>query len=136
MDSRSSELFTRIVDFAGKVKNFKESAPPVVKEVLDTEFSTLLGHHKSLEEFVLAARNSVGSHTTLSSRVAIASALAKQTSPAEAAKLVIDGISGRGVTLETCREALAALKTLNFEEDSINQWIAAMKERFPLLKAF
>ena len=137
MDPKSSDLLTRIVDFGIKVEKFKSGdCPAVVKEVIDAELPTLLNNHKSVADYVAAA--AADTMTNLPTRVAVANALmlVKKASAEDAAKLILEGgLDGRGVNVETCRQALAALKSLG-ATDAVGKWTAAVMERFPLLKDF
>ena len=138
LDPQSSELLSRIADFGIKVQKFKtEDYPAVVKEVIDSELPALLNNHASVAEYV----SSVATDTTKSGlpyRIAVAKALVlvNKASVAEAAKYLVDGgLDGRGVSVETCRDALDALKTFG-ASDATFEWIAMVKERFPLITGF
>jgi peptide alpha-N-acetyltransferase len=130
-----SEYFSRIVDFAVKMPTFTD-IPDAVKSVITQESATLL-NQKTATEFVAEAadRARKDATTDLPSRVAIAQALAK-TSPSStdaAASIIVNGgVNTMGVSVETCRQALAALKSLKAEA-ATKEWIIAVKERFPLL---
>ena len=137
VDPKSSDLLTRIVDFGIKVEKFKSGdCPAVVKEVIDAELPTLLNNHKSVADYVAAT--AADTMTNLPTRVAVANALmlVKKAFAEDAAKLILEGgLDGRGVNVETCRQALAALKSLG-ATDAVGKWTAAVMERFPLLKDF
>jgi hypothetical protein len=130
-----SEYFSRLVDFAVKMPTFT-GIPEAVKSVITQESATLL-NQMSATEFVAEAadRARKDATTDLPTRVAIAQALAK-TSPSStdaAASIIVDGgVHTMGVSVETSRQALAALKGLKAEA-ATKQWITAVKERFPLL---
>lgn len=139
LDSKSSDLLTRIVDFGTKMEKSKnEDYPSVVMEVINSELPTLLGNHKLVADYVANAASSVVPLTSLSNRIAIAEALVSvnKASAVDAAKVIVEGgIGGRGVTVETCQLAAASLKSLN-TSDACAKWEVAVKERFPLLKIF
>ena len=138
MDSQSSDLLSRIADFGTKVEKFKaDDFPAVVKDVIDAELPALLNNHESVAEYVsTAAKESVTKG--LPSRIAVAKALVlvQKASVTDAAKFLVDGgLGGRGVCVESCRDALDALKTFG-ASDAIREWIGMVKERFPLITSF
>lgn len=75
--------------------------------------------------------------STLSRRVAVAKALVQTNSAsvdAAAKHIVESGLSGRGVSVATCREALSALKSMGgTDSDVCTQWISSVKERYPYM---
>lgn len=138
VDSQSSELLSRIADFGTKVEKFKtEDYPAVVKEVIDSELPALLNNHESVAEYVSTAAKETATRG-LPYRIAVAKALVlvKKASVTEAAKYLVDGgLDGRGVCVESCRDALDSLKTFG-ASDAISEWIGMVKERFPLVTSF
>ena len=140
LDAQSSALFNRIVDFASKSATLG-SDQPVVREVIQSELPSLL-EGQSLSEFVLAASRRVKQDplSNLSTRIEVAKALVKtDTAPvSDAASIIVDdGLSGRGVTVISCREALDTLKGFGGEAGGATAaWITKVTERFPLLKNF
>jgi hypothetical protein len=137
IDPESSELFSRVVDFAGKMDSFAE-ATDVVRTVMKAETPQLLGG-QSVAEFVKAAASNVrdNARTDLPMRIAVAKALVetKTSSVADASAVIINGgISSTKVTVETCRDALGAMKAFGKESDgAVKQWIADVQGRFPLI---
>ena len=137
LDPTSSELLTRIVDFGLKSAQFTTADyPAVVKEVIDSELPTLLNNHKSVADFVGAAATETESNLPYRIATARALVLVKKASADDVAKYLIDaGLGGRGVSVESCREALDALKGFG-AHNAVKDWNAAVKERFPLVKDF
>lgn len=139
IDPDSSELFTRIVDFAGKKESFNELRGPT-RTVLDDALPTLLDNH-SVEDFVESAATMVRKSSTIALpfRTAVAQALVgtKAGSAADAAALITTGgMDSKLVTVQTCLDAHAALKTFGAEAAAAkNDWATAIQQRFPLLPA-
>ena len=140
LDPQNGELFTRIVDFADKTSP-EDDCHDAVKELLERELPKLYDG-KTLSQFVQDAAASAKSDasTNLALRIAIARATVKTNtgSVGDAASLIVDqGIDGRGVEVETVRAALDCLKEFGDEASaSKTKWIAATKERFPLITNF
>jgi hypothetical protein len=103
--------------------------------------SVLLGD-LSLTDFVLAAFQQTKQEplASLDTRIEVAKALVKTNtaSVSDAASLIVNGgLSGRGVTVTSCRKALNTLKSLGDEASNATAtWISMVMERFPLLKDF
>jgi hypothetical protein len=141
LDPESGDLISRIVDFALKVDPSLKTDVAAVQHVVNNGISKLLDG-KSVGDFVKAARDKVSNDplTSLPTRVAVARALVStnSSSVAEAASLIVNGgLQGRGVSVESCRAALMALRELGSEADGATaQWIADVKARFPLLVDF
>jgi peptide alpha-N-acetyltransferase len=137
IDPESCELFSRVVDFAGKMDSFAE-ATDVIRTVMKAETPQLLGG-QLVAEFVKAAASNVrdNARTDLPTRLAVAKALVetKTSSVADASAVIVNGgISSTKVTVETCRDALKALKAFGNESDgAVKQWIADVQGRFPLI---
>jgi hypothetical protein len=140
IDPESTELFSRIVDFAGKMDSFTE-ATDVVRVVMKEETPLLLGG-QSVADFVKAAASSVrdNARTDLPTRVSVAKALVetKTSSVADASAVIVTGgISSTKATVENCRNALDALKAFGDEADgAVKQWIADVQGLFPLVSNF
>jgi hypothetical protein len=139
IDPERSEYLDRVVDFATKIESFKD-LPEAVNTVLTGEFPQLLDK-KSIAEFLKWTSEKIrqdGQNSCLSNRTVIAKALisTKSGSVSDASSLILDGgISGKGVTVDACREAAAVLKTFGGEANTFReQWISQVKERFPLVK--
>jgi len=127
LDATSSELFSRIVDFAHRTQQTSASLPAVVQQVVDSELPELLQNCDSVTAFVAATAASLnGTLSSLWTRIAVLKAMGDAT--------VIDGLEGRDVTVESCREAaLGALKELG-ATDAAAAWKMVVQERFPLMK--
>lgn len=140
LDAQHSELFSRIVDFAQKGTAGAKGHPSVT-EVIASETAELLGG-KSVMNFVLEAAAAVKADplTDLPQRVAVSNALVstKSCGVAEAASLIVDtGLDGRGVSADTCRDALASLAAFGKgAEQAKEQWIAKVRKRFPMITKF
>lgn len=141
IEPMNSELFTRIVEFAGMVDTFKDF-PDAVRIVLVDETPPLL-NGKSVSAFLQDSLTGALADTTcpLPYRTAVAKSLVdkKIASVADAAKLITktDLRACRGVSADSCRNALTALKSFGNEaEGSTREWIASVKDRFPLLPSF
>ena len=138
LDPQNGELFTRIVDFSDKASP-EDDSHDAVKEILKDELPKLYDG-KALSQFVRdAAASAKGdASTNLSLRIAIARAIAKTKtgSTSDAASLIIDqGLDGQGVSVDTAKAALACLDEFGDEASAAKtKWIAAIKERFPLIK--
>jgi peptide alpha-N-acetyltransferase len=139
LDPKSPLLVTRLADFAMKMDSFKVEGP--AKTVL-TEESESLFSGKSLTDFVADLTKEARSDplTSLPLRCVVTEVLV--TTKAEdvwsAAKLIVDGgINSRGVSIESCRDALGSLKRLGKEASSfVDEWIKIVKEKYPLLNSF
>ena len=138
LEPQNGELFTRIVDFSDKASP-EEDSHDAVKEILKDELPKLYDG-KDLSQFVRdAAASAKGdASTNLSLRIAIARAIAKTKtgSTSDAASLIVDqGLDGQGVSVDTAKAALACLNEFGDEASAAKtKWIAAIKERFPLIK--
>ena len=138
LDPQNGELFTRIVDFSDKASP-EDDSHDAVKEILKDELPKLYDG-KALSQFVRdAAASAKGdASTNLSLRIAIARAIAKTKtgSTSDAASLIVDqGLDGQGVSVDTAKAALACLSEFGDEASAAKtKWIAAIKERFPLIK--
>jgi hypothetical protein len=140
IDATSSALFARIVDFASKADGLGADQD-AVREIISDELPVLL-NSQSVDDFVSTVVEQVkqDSLSSLATRIDVAKVLVtqKNTSVADAASLIVDGgLSGRGVTIDSCREALVALKGFGDDAaDSKEKWVAVVSERFPLLRDF
>lgn len=140
LDSKSPFYVTRLTDFALRVDSYKLEEGPA-KTVL-TEESAALFSGKSATDFVSDVAKEARSDplTSLPLRCAVAEVLVttKLEDRASAAKLVVEGgIDSRGVTIESCRAALATLKGLGKEAtSSAEEWTSIVKKRYPMIKNF
>jgi hypothetical protein len=140
IDPESTELFTRIVDFAGKMDGFVETSD-IVKAVIKEETPPLLGG-QSVGDFVKAAASAIRNDAMadLPTRVAVAKALIEtKTGPVtDACALIANGgISSKNATAATCHSALDALKAFGSDAaSSTKQWITDVQGRFPMISNF
>ena len=118
VDPDSHKLFSRIVDFSQRLSNKSagEGGAAVSEEVI-SDFSKLMDG-KSLLDFVNMSMDGVKNNplSTLSMRVAIAKAMLSTNvgSSADAASLLLDSkLNVRGVTVESCQEAVAFMDSLD-----------------------
>ena len=118
VDPDSHKLFSRIVDFSQRLSNKSagEGGAAVSEEVI-SDFSKLMDG-KSLSDFVNMSMDGVKNNplSTLSMRVAIAKAMLSTNvgSSADAASLLLDSkLNVRGVTVESCQEAVAFMDSLD-----------------------
>ena len=114
VDPDSHKLFSRIVDFSQRLSNKSagEGGAAASEEVI-RDFSKLMDG-KSLSDFVDDVKNNPLS--TLSMRVAVAKAMLSTNvgSSADAASLLLDSkLNVRGVTVESCQEAVAFMDSLD-----------------------
>jgi len=144
IDPTNPEVFLRIVAFAGKLDDLVgDSSSGPAGTVLREETPTLLNGKSSVAEFAkdMAAAVRDDPSTALPVRVAAAKALVETKSAPipDACSLITDGRldSMRMATVETCRDALTALKSFGSDAGAAtNAWIGAVKQRFPLLSDF
>jgi hypothetical protein len=128
------------VDFASKADSLGTDQA-TVRQVITSELPSLLGDG-SLVKFVLAAFEQTKRDplASLATRIEVAKALVmtKTASVSDAASLIVDGgLSGRGVTVTTCRDALKTLKSFGDEPGNATaKWISIVMKRFPLMKDF
>ena len=139
LDPKSPCLITRMADFALKKDSFKFEG--TANDVFTAEVSAVYDG-KSLSEFVAdvtkeARRDPLAS---LPLRCAVAEVLVKtKTEDFDfASKLIVNGgIKSRGVSIDSCRDALATLKGLGKDaSSSTDEWIKLVKEKYPLLTNF
>jgi NMDA receptor-regulated protein 1 len=129
----------RLVDFSLKLPSLDMAG--VIKDIVTEQFTNLL-NGKSVEDIVkeTASQARADEKTPLSLRVAIAKALiSANTEPVvSASSIVVDGgIKSRGVTVESCRQALEALKGFGKDaSDATKQWKATVTTHFPMIKDF
>ena len=114
VDPDSHKLFSRIVDFSQRLSNKSagEGGAAASEEVI-RDFSKLMDG-KSLSDFVDDVKNNPLS--TLSMRVAVAKAALSTNvgSSADAASLLLNSkMNVRGVTVESCQEAVAFMDSLD-----------------------
>lgn len=135
IDGESSELFVRIVDFAGKVGSFGDSSA-AVSAVIAAEAPVLLGK-QSVGNFIKSAAVKIRENplTDLPMRTAVARAIAdsKDESIDDTVSLITDGgMDARKVSVETCRAALEVLKSLGSDAaEATKRWTESTRERFP-----
>lgn len=138
LDASNAGYFSRLIDFAMKVPSLEglsEAATLVLKE----EFPNLL-NGATAKEFVAEAAKRIkdGEVTSLPYRVAVAECLVKVglETPGSAATMIVEsGLNIPGVSVETCTDALRAIKNLGTDiTPSADKWATMVQERFPALK--
>ncbi|KAL3918249.1 MAG: hypothetical protein SGILL_004327 [Bacillariaceae sp.] len=140
LNSESPCYVTRLTDFSLRRGSYKLEEGPA-KTVLAEESANLF-NGMSATEFVSGVAKEARSDplASLPLRCAVAEALVttKLETPASAAKLVVEGgIDGRGVTIDSCRHALATLKGLGAEaSSSAEEWTSLVKRKYPMIKNF
>ena len=139
IDSDHSEYVSRLVDFSTKMKDVGDLPGPV--GAIITEETPRLMENKTVAQYLSAAADKIrqnGPSASLPTRTVVAKALVetKSGSVTDACTLILDGgISAWGVTVESCQAAVRTLQSFgNGASSSNEQWIAKVKERFPLLK--
>jgi N-alpha-acetyltransferase 15/16, NatA auxiliary subunit len=138
IDPESSELFSRIVDFTGKVEHFGEVSS-AVRSVIAAEAPDLVGH-QSVSDFVVmsAERIRENSLIDLPMRTAVVKALVDLNSQPikNVVSLIVDtGMNARKCSIEACRHALELLHILGDEaSDSAKSWEEQIAIRFPVIK--
>jgi N-alpha-acetyltransferase 15/16, NatA auxiliary subunit len=136
IDEERSEYLTRLVDFASKMGGMGDVAGAVVT-IVKEETPHLL-ENKSVEQYLSAMADKMRSNGSLPSRTAIAKALVefKAGSVADACALIVDGgMAAKGVTVESCLEAVSVLKSFGASAAaSTETWKSQVKARFPLLQ--
>jgi peptide alpha-N-acetyltransferase len=147
LDPGSGEVLYRTVDYSLRVPALLDEGGGLgdaARRIISEESICLL-NDRSLEAFVGDAvelvRSSADPATlSLSYRVCVARAavLSKLWSIKEACGLVTDGgLSDRGVNVESCREALVAMRSFGDEaQPAADEWIRQVQGRFPLLSDF
>jgi len=135
IDPNSHELFSCIVDFSQQLsKRSSQQGHAASEEVITTDFPQLI-NGKSLSDFVQQTVDDVKADplSSLSMRVAVAKAMisANVGSSDDAASLVLDSkLNVRGVTVETCQDALAFMASLDKKE----QMMQLILSKFPFAK--
>lgn len=139
IDADRSEYLTRLVDFSTRMNEMGD-LPGAVGTIIKEETPRLL-ENQPISHYLSACADKIrngGSSATLPIRSAVAKTLVetKSCSVADACALILDGgMSARGVTVESCRDAISVLKSFgDGAGSSTEQWIAQVKERFPLLQ--
>lgn len=133
----SSDVFSRVVDFGLNSDSWISSE--VARAVVQTEVPVLF-EGSDIVGYVLATFEKVKSDplSSLPMRVQMAKALVKieKLSVSDASYLIVDGgLSGRGVTVTHCREALDSLSAFgNDAAEARSKWVTAVRARFPLIQ--
>jgi hypothetical protein len=142
IDYDDPELFTRLVDFAQIMSSrsiTQGGGDDASEQVLCSEFPELM-NHLSLYDFVKMAVDNVKANPMsyqLSKVIAVVRAMlsTKVGSSADASLLLLDSkLNFRGVSIETCREALALLGSLGANDGSKEQLKMLITLRFPFAK--
>lgn len=140
IDSNDHRLFIRIVEFSQLMACRTSQSNAAAEQVLSSEFPKLL-NCDSLADFVQNAVNDLkaDSLSSLPMRIAVARAMLSTNlgSSTEASSLILNSeLKGRGVTIETCREALAFMESLGTAEgdEYKNQMMKLIMAKFPFAK--
>ena len=140
LEPQNDGLFTRIVDFFGRIDTFTDLSDPA--QIIFKEAAPRLLDGMDVVGFVKAAAKAAVNDglTALPLRCAIAKAVVESSAGpvSEACCLITkDGIRSRGVTVASCHQALAVLKSFGKDgEAAVEDWIAEVKATFPLLSTF
>lgn len=135
LDPDSSDLLTRIVDFASKDTS-PTSENAVVQQVYVSEKASLL-ENKSLNEFISTAKETITNDrsSSLASRLVLSKALisSKISSIEDIASIIMgQGLNIRGVTFENCQDVTCFIQGLGKEAEAVlDRWNSLMKQRFP-----
>lgn len=138
IDPNAHQLFSRVIDFSQKLSSRTINGNAAAEEVISSEFPTLMNGN-SLAEFVQSAVDDVkaDSLSSLPRRIAVARALLSMNdvgfTDADASSLVLDSkLNVRGVTIETCLEALQFMESLGKEGgDAKERMMKLIMDKFP-----
>lgn len=140
IDPDDHRLFSRTVDFAQKLSSGGGGGGnAAAEEVISSEFPGLM-NGSSLQDFVKAAASDVqaDSLSSLRTRIAVARAVASTGvgSGEEAVSLILDSkLNVQGVTVQTCREALAFIDSLGKDGlEGRGNMAALVAAKFPFAK--
>lgn len=134
IDPDSSEVFSRIVDFASQMYTF--DMVDAVKSVV-TEEGPALWSRKPVADFLNDAAATIKqirlTDLPMRSEVAKSLVLTKTGTVADAASLITNGgIDSRKVSISSCIYAYSVLKSFGDEaEESLKLWTTAVQQRFP-----
>lgn len=137
LDVDHAGYVSRLIDFSIRVPSL-QGLSEAAKTVLTEEFPKLL-EGRSGEEFVTETTKQIraGRVVDLPYRVAIAQGLVQTglEGPDAAASLIVNGgLEIPGVSVETCLSALESMKKLGSStKPYVDDWIAAVQQRFPAL---
>jgi peptide alpha-N-acetyltransferase len=140
-DSMDSEVFKRIVDFHLHVK-LADGSHTAVEEVFGSEKVNLLGtSSKTLSDFISEWQEKVKANPlcNLSFRVEVAKAMIKCNvgTCSDASNLIVcKGLEIRGVSLQSCLEAINTLKSINGAEKQAQEFAALAKSVYSLSSNF
>ena len=142
IDSNDSGLFSRIVEFSQRMTLRTSQGNAAAEHVLLSEFPKLMNNDTSLLGFVKMTMNTVKGDllSSLPMRIAVARAVLSTHlgSSAEAASLILSSnLNVRGVTVETCREALMFMESLETDgNEPKHQMMKLITTKFPFAKDF
>ena len=133
IDENHPDLFVRLVDFGNRWKDMQCSSN-TVQAVLHEEAPKLF-KDKSVNDFIQSRASIVREEkaTNLQLRTAVCRALVNHNigSREDALSMVLaDGMNGRGVSMDTCRETLEVLQQLG-DDAAIRDWTDQVEKRFP-----
>ncbi|KAL3784716.1 hypothetical protein HJC23_007725 [Cyclotella cryptica] len=139
IDGNSHQLFARTVDFSLKLASTATKGHPTSEMVISTEFSKLL-NNQSLEGYIQSAFKTVKAvpMSSLPLRVEVAKAMvsAHIGTSDDALSLILDSeLVGRGVTVNSCREALQFIESVGPDSAGLKeQWKMLVTAKFPFVK--
>lgn len=139
IDCNDHGLFSRIVEFSQRMTLRTVQGNAAAEHVRLSEFPKLM-NNDTLVDFVKNTMNNVKSDllSSLPMRIAVARAVLSTNlgSSAEAASLILSSnLNVRGVTVETCREALTFMESLETDgNESKNQMMKLITTKFPFSK--
>lgn len=138
IDSNHHALFSRIVEFSQRMTLRTSQGNASAEHVLLSEFPNLT-NSDTLTGFVKMAVDTVKSDplSSLPMRIAVARAVlcASLGSSADAASLILSSkLNVRGVTIESCREALAFMESLGTDGKYKDQLTTLITTKFAFAK--
>jgi hypothetical protein len=138
IDSDDHRLFSRIVDFSKKMSSRINLGHDAPEQVISSEFPKLV-NFLSLPDFVrmVVDRVKADSSSNLSKVIAVLRAMisTKVGSTAEASTLLLESqLNLRGLTLDTCREALALMESIGSDKQNKDKMIELIISKFPFAK--
>mmetsp|Transcript_2204 Transcript_2204/g.4222 ORF Transcript_2204/g.4222 Transcript_2204/m.4222 type:complete len:950 (-) Transcript_2204:232-3081(-) len=141
IDSNHHDLFARIVDFSQKLDSRTTTCHAASEGVILSEFPKLLDG-KVLSDFIKSTLDSVQADplSSLPMRIVLAKALISSNiaTQSECVSLILDSkLSGRFVTMTTCRDALEFMESMG--KDAIfgkRELMTLIISKFPFAKDF
>lgn len=138
LDSDSTDLFVRIIDFSSNATGSTFNDSPAAVGTVIAELTPVLLGHQSVESFILCAQDKILADPSieLPMRMAVAKAMVEKNMQKiqDAMKLITDGgIDARKVSVETCLSTQHFLESLGSDAlDATVLWKDAVRKRFPM----